>query len=271
MQSSIKIYNKISSSLDIKIEPFDTRKRYTKPHKHNKYLEIVYFTKGSGYHHIDFKSYEIKPPVFFLVKKDQVHNWEIDTDPKGYVIIIKESFLEKTLDKFINTQLHKLKNSAKVRIKEVNSSLEYLFKAMSLEINQEFVNQEVIEGGLKSILAKLVGFLDEDSTLGITDITSNFLELLSLELKNNVAYYADKLGVTSQNLNTLCNRDFSKTASDVIAEHIVKEVKRKLLYTNKSVSEIAYDLEFKDTSHFTKYFKRYVLQTPLQYRKSFNL
>ena len=270
MQNSIKTYNKISSGLDLKIEPFDSTKRYTKPHKHNKYLEIVYFTQGTGYHHIDFKSYKIEPPVFFLIKKDQVHNWEIDTEPKGYVIIIKELFLEKTLDKFINTQLHKLKNSSKLKIKEVNSSLEYLFKAMSLEMKQDIVNQEVVEGGLKSILAKLVGYTNTNFVTDYTSLSSGFLDLLSTQLKNNVAFYATQLHTTSQNLNAMCNKVFGKTTSDVIAEHIIKEIKRQLLFTNKSVSDIAYDLEFKDTSHFTKYFKRYVLQTPLQFKKAAN-
>ena len=96
MNDSISTYNKINAEVGIKIEPFDVAKRYTKPHKHNKYLEIIYFIKGSGFHHLDMESHSIEPPLLFIVKKDEVHHWEITTKPKGYVIIIKESFLEKT-------------------------------------------------------------------------------------------------------------------------------------------------------------------------------
>lgn len=49
----IEIKNKISFENTIKIEPFDVAKRYTKPHVHNKYLEIVFFSKGSGFHYLD--------------------------------------------------------------------------------------------------------------------------------------------------------------------------------------------------------------------------
>ena len=267
MINTISTYNKITSQIDVKIEVFDIRKRYTKPHRHNKYLEIVYFVQGTGFHHIDFKSFEIKPPVVFLIKKDEVHNWEISTVPKGFVILIKESFLEKTLDKFINTQLMKLQNIQMIDIAQNDKSLTNLFKVLCWEMKQEFITTEVVEGGLKAILAKLVKYASATS-IETTDNATLFLELLSKKLKNNVAFYAQELHTTAQNLNALCNRVFNKTASDVIAEYIIKEVKRQLLYTNRPISEIAYDLDFKDTSHFTKYFKRYVKQTPLQYKKS---
>ena len=42
MHKEIEIKNKISFENTIKIEPFDVAKRYTKPHVHNKYLEIVF-------------------------------------------------------------------------------------------------------------------------------------------------------------------------------------------------------------------------------------
>lgn len=267
MKDTIRTYNKIGSEVGIKIEPFDISKRYTKPHKHNKYLEIIYFVKGSGFHHLDMKSHKIEPPLLFLVKKDEVHHWEIDTVPQGYVIIIKESFLEETLDKYINTQLIKLSNSQKVFVNQKDLSLQALFDAMCWEMKQDPLNQEVVEGGLKAILSKIVKYAAAQGA-DSADKAIQLVDLLSENLKNNVTFYADTLHTTSQNLNAICQKVFNKTASEVIAEHIIREVKRQLLYTNKSIGDIAYDLEFKDTSHFTKYFKRYTQQTPLQYKKS---
>lgn len=267
MNDSISTYNKINSEVGIKIEPFDVTKRYTKPHKHNKYLEIIYFIKGSGFHHLDMESHGIVPPMLFIVKKDEVHHWAITTKPKGYVIIIKESFLEKTLDKYINTQLIKLNNCQKIMVEEDDKSLKSLFKSLCWEMEQVSLNQEAVEGGLKALLSKMVKYAAAQGGEN-TDKTMQFVNLLSENLKNNVSYYAEALNTTSQNLNAICHKVFNKTASDVIAEHIIMEVKRQLAYTNKSISDIAYDLEFKDSSHFTKYFKRYTQLTPFQYRKN---
>ncbi len=132
MENKIYTYTKIESTADIKIEHFDVTKRYTKPHRHNKYLELVYFSKGSGLHYMDLKSYGIEPPVLFLIKKDEVHHWEIDTMPVGFVIIIKEGFLEKTVDKKINMQLQKLSLKRRIAL-QTDDIIDNLFTILCKE------------------------------------------------------------------------------------------------------------------------------------------
>ncbi|WP_068824846.1 AraC family transcriptional regulator [Wenyingzhuangia fucanilytica] len=270
MDLTIKTYDKAIAARDIKIEPFDVNKRYTKPHRHNKYLELVYFTKGSGYHHMDLNSYQIKPPVLFVVNKEEVHHWEITTVPKGYVIIIKESFLEKTLDKHINNQFFKISKFQKIDILQKDSTLNKLFKILTKEIKSPNTPIEVIEGMLKSLLAKILLYTDitKESNVNTEDKVSQFVDLLGQILKNNVSYYANQLNVSSQNLNQLCKKKQGKTASQIIAIYMVQEIKRLLIYTDKSVGEIAYELDFKDVSHFVKYFKRHTELTPMQFKNS---
>lgn len=269
LSEEIIIKEKISSHEFLKIEPFDQNKRYTKPHKHNKYLELVFFTKGSGYHYLDLNPLEIKPPIVFLIHRDQVHHWSIDSILEGYVIIIKESFLENIKDTSIRIQLNTLIGLEKIHIGDHNNILTLLFDALCLEIKQPQVNQEVIESGLKAILAKLLSYTNHKISSNNTKLEHRFLQILAETLKNNVAYYAKQLNTTSQNLNAICQKSFQKSASDVIAKFIIKDVKRQLIYTNKNVSDIAFDLDFKDTSNFTKFFKRHTNITPSQFKKSY--
>lgn len=44
------------------------------------------------------------------------------------------------------------------------------------------------------------------------------------------------------------------------------KAKEQILHTNKTISEIAYDCGFQETSYFNKCFKKQYKQTPLQYR-----
>lgn len=270
MDLTITTYDKITSVADIKIEPFDINKRYTKPHRHNKYLELVYFTKGSGYHHMDMNSYKIHPPVVFLVRKEEVHHWEITTVPKGYVIIIKEGFLEKTLDKHINRQLLKIGEHQKIDIQQKDKTINTLFKTLSKEIKEENTPIDVIEGMLKALLAKILIYTQDTTKKDLLaeDKVTQFMDLLGEKLINNVAFYANQLHVSTQNLNQLCKKKQGKTASQLIAFYMIQEIKRLLIYTDKSVGEIAYGLSFKDVSHFVKYFKRHTGLTPIQYKKT---
>ncbi len=267
MKKSIAVYTKIPNVTDIKIEPFDVNKRYTKPHKHNKYIELVYFKAGSGFHYMDSKAYEITPSVVFVINNNQVHHWEIDTIPEGYVIIVKEDFLEKTTDKHINQQLYRLSKEQLVNL-QVDESIDKLFEILCIEMKLRSIQKEVVEGGLKALFAKIIGYSNRTERLIDTDKGIHFEELLQQELRNDVSFYADLMNINSQQLNSICKKNFSKTASQIIATHIIQESKRQLLYTNRTISEIAYSLDFKDVSHFVKYFKRHTGRTPLVFKQT---
>lgn len=268
MKRKINIYSKIPASADIKIEPFDTDKRHTKPHRHDKYLELVYFSKGTGQHFMDQTKYTIEPPVFFVIKKNQVHHWQIDTVPEGYVIIVKESFLDNTLDRHLNLQLRKL-GDHQVILPETDTGVDALFKIASVEMRNDPQRLKVaIEGILKALLSKILGHTDVQYRSNSGNLSSRFDEPLQQRLKNDVSHYADLLHCTPQNLSAHCKKEYSKTASEYIAAHIVKEAKRLLRYTDVSVTEIAHAFEFKDVSHFVKYFKRHEGKTPLQFKKT---
>ena len=182
------------------------------------------------------------------------------------MIIIKEVFLQKTLDKFINHQLLKLQHISKIKTTKKDVSLKALFKSLAWEKQQEVVNREAIEGGLKALFSKLVDYAHLKKVES-TDLVLLFIDILSRTLKNNLNFYAEHLNTTPQNLNAICRKEYGKSASEIIADHIIKEVKRRLLYTNETISDIAYSLGFKDSSHFTKYFKRYTGETPKQFKK----
>ncbi|QLE02167.1 helix-turn-helix domain-containing protein [Galbibacter sp. BG1] len=266
LTNDIPVKNKISNYSDLKIAPFDPAKKKTKPHRHNKYFEIVYLSKAEGFHYIDDEAYKIEAPTFFFVKKDAVHHWDITNEPEGYVIIFKEAFLENTTDKTLNSLLFQLINYYEERCEDP-FLVENLFSLLVAESNKSLrPNKHYFEGLLKALLSQINKNLDFKN-LSKPD---EFLKLLTDSPVNNVGFYADKLGVTNQKLNQLCKEHFSKTTTEMIAYQINKEAKRLLRFSSKSVSEIAFTLHFKDTSHFVRYFKKHNETTPLKFRNTPN-
>ncbi|MCM4155801.1 helix-turn-helix domain-containing protein [Gramella sp. AN32] len=268
MEKVIPVNNKISHRSNIKIEAFDPAKRYTRPHRHHKYLELVYFSKGSGYHFMDDHKYPVAPPILFVINKAMVHHWEIDSLPVGYVIIIKEQFLENTLDRAINKQLYAINQLTVIPIEE-NHFIETLFQLLAEEIKNKASNQtEVLEGLLKALFSKLLNHVNSSEQVVPDCKLSQLDSLLGHKLKNEVNYYARKLHTTPQNLNRICKKEYNKTVSEVIGTKIIKEAKRQLQYTTAPISHVAFYFKFKDVSHFIKYFKRHTGVTPLKYRKN---
>ena len=95
-----------------------------------------------------------------------------------------------------------------------------------------------------------------------------FIELLSnSDLKERtVNFYAEKLCITPKYLSVVCKRTSGKTASDWINEFVVKEIKKQLRHSSKSIKEIALDLDFPNLSFFGKYVKAHLGLSPTQYR-----
>jgi AraC family transcriptional regulator, transcriptional activator of pobA len=88
--------------------------------------------------------------------------------------------------------------------------------------------------------------------------------------KKQVNDYAQMLGISPNHLNKIVKENTGKTASEVIKEMVLQEAKSLLLYTNNSVAEIAYRLDFSDPASFNRFFKTITNETPLVYRSRRN-
>lgn len=95
-----------------------------------------------------------------------------------------------------------------------------------------------------------------------------FMKLLSIHYKSNrnVGFYAKELCITPKYLTTLIKRISGKSVSEWIDNYVILEAKTLLKFSNKSIQEIAYDLNFPNQSFFGSYFKRNTGMSPSQYK-----
>lgn len=270
--SGLQVKDKIEYGKSIKAAPFKKEIRTTTPHKHNNYFEIIYLSAGSGHHFIDSLKYEVTPPVMYFIRKEQVHHWQLDTEPEGFVVIIKKSFIDNSLDNELKSLFTKISRHNSLRVQE-NGTIHKLLELLTAENKNTGNNTfHITEGLLKALLAKVLEVAQPviNKAAMKSDLYQSFLTLLSAGqvVKNTVHFYAEQLNTSPQNLNAACRKAVNQPAAEVLAEFITSEAKRLLHYTNNTVSEIAFSLDFADTSHFVKYFKRITGQTPLAFRNA---
>jgi AraC-like DNA-binding protein len=269
-KKDFQVKNKISAQRDLKVTRFRTEIRKTEPHKHHGYFEVIFLSRGKGFHVIDSQKYEVKCPVLFVIRKEQVHYWELNSKPKGFVLIIKKEFLDTSIDGELKGLFGSV--SAVSCLYPTNSKpLEQLFELLLEEYENSCKDDgPVISGLLKALLGRIA----ENSPLPLkrrktTNLYERFYDLLAIDKspRNNVAHYAGLLNTTPQNLNTACRKNASQSSAEVLAVFIIGEARRLLLYTNMTVAEISLSLGFKDNSHFVKYFKRHAQCTPSEFRE----
>jgi quercetin dioxygenase-like cupin family protein/AraC-like DNA-binding protein len=235
MSINININNKSEKDKLIKVATFRKKIRKTEPHKHDNYFEIIYLSKGKGTHTIDHQQYTLQTPQIFLVRKEQVHHWDIASMPKGFVLILKKAFVEKSLDHELKILFEKVSVFNCLELSNV-VTLEQLFDLLIKENNFT-----ITEGLLKALLAKILEVTKPiDSITKIkTNLFHSFKELLNQNntIKNNVTHYATLLNTTPQNLNAVCRKSAGKSAKEILLDYIISEAKRLLIYTNNTVSE----------------------------------
>jgi AraC family transcriptional activator of pobA len=93
-------------------------------------------------------------------------------------------------------------------------------------------------------------------------VDENFRKERSLE------FYGDKLSMTRDRLNDHVKRAAGMTASHFIRQRVLVEATRQLIFTARTMSEIAEDLAFSDRSHFARFFRQYTGTPPREFRRT---
>lgn len=97
---------------------------------------------------------------------------------------------------------------------------------------------------------------------------TQFMKLLSEHIKeeHTVNFYASCLNVTPQYLRRVVNECSGKAVYTWICEELTREIINRLINTDKTIQNIADELNFSDQAVLTKFFKRMKGVSPLKYR-----
>ncbi|AII54401.1 helix-turn-helix domain-containing protein [Hymenobacter sp. APR13] len=101
------------------------------------------------------------------------------------------------------------------------------------------------------------------------ELVAQFQQLVAADTPSlrPVAAYASQLCVTSKHLSETVKAATGKTAGEWIAGQLLREARRLLWQTDRSVSQVADMLGFSDASAFGKFFRRHTGQTPAAYQQ----
>jgi AraC-like DNA-binding protein len=245
------------------------------PHRHNSYV-LVFFTKGSGTHEIDFDKFIIQPGSVFFMQPGQIHHWDLSDDIEGFVVFYSQEmynlyFGQKTIAEYpfyssVNTIPEIVLDNA-----ETKAILPY-FDAMILE-NQsdQMMKRDKIMNLLDIIHIEIARkysetHLHEAHSYNVK--IKNFEVLLEHYFKTDKtpSFYASQLHITLKHLNRVCNEILKKTTTEVITDRIILEAKRMLMDKKFTVNEIATELGYDDYSYFTRLFKKNTAMTPTDFR-----
>lgn len=154
--------------------------------------------------------------------------------------------------------------------------LETAFEMAGFEFEMEDNLQlEMLQMMLKRILILCTRIYKQQTDLhkletNQNNLVRNFNYLVETHFreKHTVAEYADLLFKSPKTISNVFKKLGEKSPLQFIQKRILLEARRLLWYSQKDVSEIAYEIGFNDIQTFSRFFKNQQGLSPTQYRDS---
>ncbi|RZK38424.1 MAG: helix-turn-helix domain-containing protein [Pedobacter sp.] len=257
----------------------DEHQHLLRAHKHNFY-HLVFFTEGSGEQNLDFNKFKIQPGLIYFMIPGQVHSWNFDTKPDGYIINFSTDYLSSFLleaDYLNRFSYFNDQPSAQVidLPKTIQHKIKPIFDEMLREgLNDIPVNDDLVKTKLIQLLIIIARYQNTTETISKNGynhiLLKNFKSLIEKNYKELKLpkQYAELLYITPNHLNAVCNDFLGISAGTIIRNRVLLEAKRLLVNLDLRIIEVASELNFSDQSYFIKFFKKYEGTTPEKFRKS---
>jgi len=242
-------------------------------------LIFVFCNQGTLRMKVNHKEHTaLQGATLIILPEMNVEPVEWSDDFKAEIFIMSYDFIEKytILSEFINNSevLNSLLIYPVDQDKQVIGELVDLIKKYYQEAKNLLLEQMIQYLVFSLITAVAMSYLplskkENLQKTRINDVTDSFLELVNKygHVERNVSFYAEQLHLTAQHLSILIKKRTGKSVKSWIGFIVINKAKEYLMTTSLSVKQISDKLEFTDSSQFCRYFKRYIGQTPNEYRK----
>ncbi len=245
-------------------------------HKHTFY-EILWTEKGISKQTIDYKEYKVLPNSLFFISPNQVHHFEEWKPLKGGTILFTEDFLllnHNNKDKLFELIfLDNFYANPCIQLNKRNfADIKQTIDLIAAEQKRNDKSQTITQSLLHILLAQVQRCIDKESDKPVSKkyliLFKQFKNLLDNHFSENktTSFFAKQLHVTAHHLNLITKEVTGKTASEVIRARSILEAKRLLTYTDKTVAEIAFQLNYSDSSYFAKTFKAETKVSPTVFK-----
>ena len=253
-----------------------------KPHKHDFYATFL-FTKGSGFHEIDFNSYEVKENTVFLLSPGQTHNWALSDDTDGVIFFHSKAYYEAHYIHDLLSDYSFFSNIRNQAVLYLDSTTEaeivpMFTKLLKIGKHDSFKRKQWSLSVITQLYVELEHALSVNRSAEINKHDHYYLTFLKFQQlveenfinTKSVQQYADWMHITAKHLNRINRSILNKSTLEIITDRVILEAKRILIFGNRNISQVAEALGFTDFAHFSKLFKIKTGKTPTEFLKLYN-
>lgn len=246
-----------------------------KPHRHADLFQLLYVQRGQAVVDIEGKRSDVLEAAIQVIPPLTVHGFQFSENIEGYVLTLGAPLVAR-LESQLGAPLTVLASCGCYPVGRDRRSIHALFAALLQEYEGSAPARDVAMHSLVSVLMVWTSrhrqLNTPPSNRGERDqrLLSHFIKLVEQHYREHlsVEIFAQRIGVSSVYLNSLCRELAGQTALQIIHQRLLLEAKRNLTYTNMSISQLSDSLGFSDPTYFSRFFRRLGGQTPNAFRQS---
>ncbi|MDR1882720.1 MAG: AraC family transcriptional regulator [Prevotella sp.] len=239
-------------------------------HRDNHYLFYLQ-EKGENCYLIDFKEYKITGTGLVCVLPGQVHLGVTMDNVSGWLLGIDSLFVKDEWKELL--EMAPVAGNTLVPDTETLNDLKFGFSLLNRKIQSA---DHLLAQDAATLLIGMIAQLYRQrlpvaSNKRQATIVIQFKSLLARHLKTvkSPAQYASMLHLSPSYLNEAVKNITGFPVSYWIQYAVTLEAKRLLFYTEKSISEVAFELGYNDNAYFTRLFAKASGVSPTQFRANY--
>lgn len=249
-------------------------------HRHG-YYHILWMTRASGEHIIDFNKYRIEDNSVFFLSPGQVHAWNSTIEPDGYIINISPHFFNRIFsntEESLDLPFFLASSAGPVLYLSQRNSDDLIPILLDIEAEAKLAEtgqQDIVKSLLIILFTRLRRICPphryEPSMQKHLELVRRYQRLIEANFTKTSALddYAAALGITRRKLAYSVGSITGQTPAKLIHDRLILEAKRLLIQTELGIAELAYRLNFEDPAYFSRFFKRETGATPKAFRARF--
>lgn len=270
---SLLKYTKSACGVDFMLNTADSNERQGWFNLHERYktdfFEFYFFRKASGFMFLDGDKIVLHDNCVLIIPPFKRQEWHVQMEELDYTFLIfQEEFIYNFIsDKYFMYRLLYCYQSDNPPCFGMDAEQMGFYLTLLRKMKSELLSP--VADSYHMIVAYLYEFLlllnryyakmfNLPLRLSLNNYAFRYKELLEKNIRQHIRVndYASMMGISRIALNKAVENEFGVTAVHLLKQRLLQEIKNDLLFSDLSVKEIAYKLQFSAPNHLMRFFKQ---------------
>jgi AraC family transcriptional activator of pobA len=248
-----------------------------KPHFHGNLYQFFFIESGSGTLIINEKSKRFSGQNIIIMPENNLHGFQFNDDIKGYTLSVSSAIIDKIMnkDEELLYEINRVRllnmNNYTDEFNDVMDSIRRMNKEFTLQAEKETLFLETLLLLLIIKVFRMTIETEKEYVASTRELAyyKDFVKMIKHGVPTNKSIddFTKELGISKTHLNRVCQTIAGESTKQVISKYLINESMVLMAHTDMTISEIAYQLEFKDVSYFCRFYKKQTGVSPAKFRE----